>query len=242
MDDESLCSDSDEETLAALLSADADIPSNTGAEEAALSAAIDASRTENNLRQLALRINNEKLNRRLEVNGMERQEVSADGNCFFKAASLHLAAHDEVTLRETLCQHIVQNIHIYMEYFPDCSSANFAIQDLSNMLLSGTWNLKFNDALPLALANLTGRRVKIFTSKQEPATWDVTPTVTSVKHDEASPIYLAMLAPTGQPEHYDGCLAKRRHISSVWDFTAAFRKKHFSPSLSSCASGLNRRC
>ncbi|KAK7089898.1 hypothetical protein V1264_024223 [Littorina saxatilis] len=223
MDDESLCSDSDEETLAALLSADADIPSNTGAEEAALSAAIDASRTENNLRQLALRINNEKLNRRLEVNGMERQEVSADGNCFFKAASLHLAAHDEVTLRETLCQHIVQNIHIYMEYFPGCSSENFAIQDLSNMLLSGTWNLKFNDALPLALANLTGRRVKIFTSKQEPATWDVTPTVTSVKHDEASPIYLAMLAPTGQPEeHYDGCLAKRRHISSVWDFTAVF--------------------
>ncbi|KAL8585133.1 hypothetical protein ACOMHN_013149 [Nucella lapillus] len=216
-EDDSLWSDWDEETIAALLlaSTNDEVPLTTGNEEADLAAVIAVSKKQKSLREVALNIHNKRLNRQLELNGMERQAVYADGNCFFKAASLHIPAHDEVSLREALCEHIVQHIETYVGFFPD-SSADDVIRDVSRMKLSGVWNLKTNDALPLALANLTGRRLKIFTSKEKPAMFDVIPTLPYVKRDAFSPIYVAKLAPNGLPEHYDGCLAKNRHIFQMF--------------------------
>jgi len=75
------------------------------------------------------------------------------------------------------------------------------------------WDSNSNDILPWALANFTNRRVKIFSSKLNTPHWDITPTLTCGQSSSIfSPIYLALVAPRGQPAHYDGCLIRRRSI------------------------------
>ena len=75
-----------------------------------------------------------------------------------------------------------------------------------------TWSMGANDLL-LALANHTGRIVKIFCSqKQQPVT-DTQPTLT--KSDIFHSICMLFLAPAATPEHYDGCILRNKHLCRI---------------------------
>ena len=187
-----------------------------GKEEQAMAAAVTATRPQANLQKIATNIHNIRLNRLLSINGMERKPVYGDGNCFFKAASFHLATHDETTLRQALCDHLMQHVLFYLGFFSNCHSAQQARQVKTCMRAPGVWNTTANDVVPLALANFTGRRVKLFTSKKQQPVVGITPSMPGVTCSVFQPVYMALLAPAGMPEHYDGCLAMHRHLYNVF--------------------------
>ena len=186
-----------------------------------LSSAVADSHRIYSLHLLAARLHNKRLNSLLEHNGLKRVPVAADGNCFFSAASLHLIGHNHKSLREALCVHIENNKDLYTSVFQAVSDSDkrclVSLTEIQQLRENGTWNSNVNDILPLALADLTNRRVKIFSSRVNTPHLDVTPTL---KGPYASsifkPIYLAFLVPRGQPEHYDGCLLDRRSIYSLY--------------------------
>lgn len=92
------------------------------------------------------------------------------------------------------------------------------IEDLRR---SGCWNTRAGDLLPLALANVTKRPVKIFTSRQTHPVVDIRPSIDPQVHVRMEPIYLTLTAPKNQPQHYDACIRRKttlkpdRHASSV---------------------------
>ena len=181
-----------------------------------MAAAVTATRHQANLQEIAINIHNIRLNRLLSINGMERKPVYGDGNCFFKAASFHLATHDETTLRQALCDHLMQHVLFYLGFFSNCHSAHQARQVITCIRAPGVWNTTANDVFPLALANFTGRRVKNFTSKKQQPVVGITPSMPGVTCSVFQPVYMALLAPAGMPEHYDGCLAMHRHLYNVF--------------------------
>ena len=151
---------------------------------------------------------------------MERFEVPADGNCFFRAASLHLD-HDETSLRAALCNHMEDNLQNYIGFFSTEGSlteeekVQAAKTQIEMIRQPGQWNSQANDILPFALANYSNRRVKIFSSRRNQPVINVRP---STPHSIFQPICLALLAPPiGIPEHYDGCVAVKRHIYSMFN-------------------------
>ncbi|KAK7474659.1 hypothetical protein BaRGS_00034083 [Batillaria attramentaria] len=191
--------------------------SYTGQEKDDLSAAITESRHIHRFRQLNVHVHNKRLDELLQHNGLKRVPVYPDGNCFFTAASLHLLNQDKGTLREALCLHMNENVQHYVDFFPCTGNEHERTQQVrasvEELRENGIWNTTANDILPLALANFTRRRVKIFSSKLDKPVWDITPSLkTGETASVFSPIYLAFLAPRGQPEHFDGCLLKKRYI------------------------------
>lgn len=161
------------------------------------------------LRQTAFKIHEKRLDTILSHNGLQRIPAAADGNCFFHAAALHVLCQDHQSLRENLCSHIEDQIEHYEGFFPveGNNKRHSTLQYINYLRTNGSWNTEANDILPLALANLTKRRVKVFTSKIHTPHFDIIPTM--AEHVSVfRPIYLALLAPRGQPAHYDGCLVK----------------------------------
>ena len=79
------------------------------------------------------------------------------------------------------------NLHAYVEFFlaegVSVSIAEEKLQlakdSIDKMRSSGIWDTVANDMMPLALANYTQRRVKIFTSRRNQAVFDITPSMTT---------------------------------------------------------------
>lgn len=170
--------------------------------------AVAESHSIHQLRQTAFRVHEKRLDTALVHNGLQRVSIAADGNCFFHAAALHVLGQEHQSLRENLCQHMEDNIEHYEGFFEaeDDNKRRSALDGINQLRTNGAWNTEANDILPLALANMTKRRIKVFTSKINTPHYDIIPTI-----GQASvfrPIYLALLAPRGQPAHYDGCLVK----------------------------------
>ena len=176
-----------------------------------LSEALRRSGERENLRQLSLQINNKRLNSRLKANSMERVEIPADGNCFFRAASLHLN-EDAEDLRQNLCHFMERNVENYIQFLnidPSLSEADklhVARAKIGVMRQSGQFDSETNDILPLVLAEYCQRRLKIFTSRAKQAVINVKPR-SNIMSSVFQPIYLALLAPplqTGIAENYEG--------------------------------------
>ncbi|XP_070182460.1 uncharacterized protein [Littorina saxatilis] len=173
-----------------------------------VAAAVAESHAIHRLRQTAFTVHEKRLDTVLLHNGIQRVSIPADGNCFFSAAALHLIGHDHQSLREMLCHHMEDKICLYEGFFETQGNnkRRSALERIHCLTRNGAWNTEANDILPLALANFTKRRIKIFTSKMNIPHFDIVPS--TGKASIFKPIYLALLAPRGQPAHYDGCLIK----------------------------------
>ena len=159
------------------------------------------------LQSVAVQHHNKRLNERLAANQMQRVPIYRDGDCFFNAALQHVTAFsDAAQLRNALCTHMLENVDTYTPFVD--SDDNF-LGLLASLRQDGTWSSKANDLLPLALANATGRRVKIFCSRRQQPHIDIQPTLTQA--DIFNPIYLGLLAVPGL-EHYDGVIAEKQHL------------------------------
>ncbi|WP_419602189.1 OTU domain-containing protein, partial [Thiolapillus sp.] len=79
--------------------------------------------------------------------------MPADGNCFFRAASLHLD-HDETSLRAALCNHMEDNLQNYIGFFSTEGSlteeekVQAAKTQIEMIRQPGQWNSQANDILP----------------------------------------------------------------------------------------------
>lgn len=70
------------------------------------------------VQDIAVAIHSKRLNTLLDANNMIRKPVYGDGECFFTAALFQVDFEDAPTLRETLCQHMEDNMPAYWEFFP----------------------------------------------------------------------------------------------------------------------------
>ena len=77
---------------------------------------------------------------------------------------------------------------------------------------NGVWSNKAADMLPFALANFTGRHVRIFSSS-EVSILDIEPTMQQSM--DTIRIYLAYIGSTGVSEHYDGCVSTTEIVQQV---------------------------
>ena len=72
---------------------------NAPAADDIMAAVVAESHAIHQLRQTALKVHEKRLDTVLSFNGLERVNVTADGNCFFHAAALHMLVPDHQSLR-----------------------------------------------------------------------------------------------------------------------------------------------
>ena len=182
-----------------------------------ISSAIEESRNDQTLAMIAKTCHDKRLNSRLKANKMTRITIYGDGDCFLNAALVHVNSFpDAESLRIALCNHIEENFDTYFPFI-ESSVGDMNMNELylhfletiAGLRKRGAWTTEGNDLLLLALANITGRRLKIFCSRQQESYYDVQPTLK--RTDIFNPIYFAYLAIPGG-EHYDGCTAENQHM------------------------------
>ena len=123
----------------------------------------------------------ERLDNLLASNGFKRVKIQEDGDCFFNALRYQL--NEEISLdslRNQVCDHLEQNKQHYLEFIEfkegDDQLAVFT-QQVEIFRLSGQWKQGLGDCLPLSVANLLQRPIKIFTSKISCPVIDISPNI-----------------------------------------------------------------
>ncbi|XP_070174717.1 uncharacterized protein [Littorina saxatilis] len=177
--------------------------------------AVQASKKHQAFQETVLRIHGMRLQNLLTANGLTRIKVPGNGNGFFEASCFHLG---QVTrpndLREQVCYHIMDNVEPYSGFFDlptidENERFMNILQMIEDLRRSGCWNTRAGDLLPLALANVTKRPVKIFTSRQTHPVVDIRPSIDPQVHVRMEPIYLTLTALKNQPQHYDACIRRK---------------------------------
>jgi hypothetical protein len=188
-----------------------------------LQGAIDRSMQEATWEQQMRSLHEHRLDVLLKSNGLNRIQVPGDGNCFFEAALYHLDVDNRMQLRDALCNHLEDNYGVYKEFLqsPDkefettdeCRWRKYILQ-VEKLREDGQWSADIADILPKALADWTGRSVRLLRSKSGKPILDLQPT-TEKTSAKKQPILLAHMSPPGLPEHYDIC--RREPRESVID-------------------------
>ena len=158
----------------------------------------------------------QKLDDILTANGLERIHVSADGDCFFRAAKLHFPkVNDENDLRRMLCEHIIDYAGEYICFFSNNNVNESYEEDIiwidfrtevEELKHHGKWTNRTAGLLPLALANWSKKPIRIFSSLSTKPVMDILPTV--CPPESSASIFLAYLTTENDafPSHYDGCV------------------------------------
>ncbi|XP_062594910.1 uncharacterized protein LOC134256266, partial [Saccostrea cucullata] len=93
--------------------------------------AKERSLQESKLNTLIANHHKSRLDRLLEANGMLRETITSDGNCFFNAALFHLPSIEGVSeLRHLLCDHMIDNAGEYTGFFSSPATLDSAEQEL----------------------------------------------------------------------------------------------------------------
>ena len=143
------------------------------------------------------------VDRLLKCNGLKRSNVNKDGNCFFSAVALQMRYSETLThndIRESACSHLLEYKSNYTSFF---LGSNFR-KEVKKLRKNGAWSAELADCLPLAIANLTQKKVLIFTSVR--TVLDIIPNL-QIKVEERFIVsqdflYLAHIRTPGR-EHYD---------------------------------------
>ncbi|KAK7089570.1 hypothetical protein V1264_024516 [Littorina saxatilis] len=152
-----------------------------------------------------------RLDNLLCANGLQRQEIAPDGNCFFNAAVEHFEDITHLELRTCLCNQLSDNFGTYINFIGNFSTEDenerflryfFNVQELRS---PGKWSNDAADLLPQALADWSERVVRIYSSDPFTPVIDVLPTTGN--SDDTS-ITLAFVA--HEPTHYDACHVRSR--------------------------------
>ncbi|MES9881873.1 MAG: hypothetical protein ABW185_13425 [Sedimenticola sp.] len=143
----------------------------------------------------------QRLDNLLASNGLKRNSVKSDGNCFFKAvgkSSNPDNSPDDV--RHEVVDHIALNREHYIGYV---DSADGSFDDmLLELRTDGHWNTSLADCLPLAVANLYQCCIRIYSSEIENPIQDIHPDINVEGVQTNDSINVARIAIRGK-EHYD---------------------------------------
>lgn len=152
----------------------------------------------------------------LASNGLQRKAVDGDGNCQLKAVHMSTdAISTPEILRKKLCDHLSENQHTlsYIEFLPSDEHASddektTMYTDAVNFLREeGHWSNGLADAMPLAIANVLKRTLKIYCSNRSNPVYEIQPNLLpkETTFNEKDPLSLAFFQVPGF-EHYDACI------------------------------------
>jgi len=151
-----------------------------------------------------------RLDKLLSSNGLKRIPMTADGNCFVNAVLHQINEHNQISLislRTDIADHLRDHYDHYRVFRSTRSVPNHDdkmeyLLEVDNIRNSGTWNTNLADCMPLAVANITKRPIRIYSSNTQTPVIDVAPDLQEEPCTNNAPIFLACTAVRGQ-EHYD---------------------------------------
>jgi hypothetical protein len=115
--------------------------------------------------------------------------LSRHGNCFFYAVLYSGASGTSLELRQSLCNHLGEHAEEYMGFLLNTfhpedeeSFIMMYLDEIESLKQEGYWSSKVADFLPLALANLSGCTVKIYTSKVDQQTITIQPSLKALHY------------------------------------------------------------
>jgi len=129
----------------------------------------------------------------LKSNGLRRDHVPAQGSCFFEAEKI-----DALNLRNQICDHLEINSTYYSDFIT--STTENILDEIVTLRQPGYWATNLSDTLPLAIANLLGVKVKIYSSSADQPVIVIFPTL--MDPIEKEEVLLAYLSVPGY-EHYN---------------------------------------
>ena len=109
-------------------------------------------------------------------------------------------------LRQRVCDHLADNYDIYKGFLTnnDVIGEDTYMQNINYLREEGHWSNELADAMPLAVSNMLGIVLKIYSSNRAHPVYEITPTVPCGTHEKLDVLNLAYLQIPGL-EHYDGC-------------------------------------
>ena len=171
--------------------------------------------------QILLKYHTARLDNVLKSNDLMRHPIYPDGNCFINSTLYYLKEEGcEVetadSLRSTIADHFMQSMNNYINYlsFANCATEQERIEYyktcVEDLKLSGHWNNDLPDCMPLVIANIYSRTVRVFARRTQNPLYDVYPENTTGQEQKIhTPIQVAFFAIKGK-EHYDG-VKKHQH-------------------------------
>lgn len=155
-----------------------------------------------------------KLRNLLKSNGLTSVSVPSDGDCLLSATihqlrKNHQDAPDINELRENMCNHMMEHKAHYVHYM-SLSEENYNIsQEFENEVNSlrkpGNWSTALGDIMPLVIANIIKKPLRLFTSIQGYPILDIYPDMhPDVSRDRDNTLLYAYTA-TPKTEHFDPC-------------------------------------
>ena len=176
-------------------------------DETATEIVIRRSIREKKKQELLLRYHKERLDKILASNMLKRKEMPADGNCLLSAALHNLGYPMSVhELRLKIAQHIDDNAAEYITFvtFEDNLTPEEELDKFLAMIeeikQNGKWNTYMADFVPLCIANIFQRTIRIFSSLPFQPILDIKPHISTIL--DKSPIVVAHIAIHGN-DHYD---------------------------------------
>ena len=184
--------------------------------------AIKLSLKEQKLQTILHKYHAKRLDKLLASNMMERVSIPADGNCLLGAVLHQLGeSMSAQTLRAQVAKHLEDNIIHYLCFvnFPDAMTSEQEIEVFVKMIEEikedGTWNNEMSDFIPLCLANMFRRPIRIFSSRPFQPVIDIEPDLAAAVNE--SPILVAHVAMHGT-DHYDA--VEKKMLSNDYGNTA----------------------
>ncbi|KAH3806859.1 hypothetical protein DPMN_135187 [Dreissena polymorpha] len=125
-------------------------------------------------------------------------------------------------LRQKLCDHLSENPQTYMEFLASegnsCQNEKQRIytEQINYLRKEGHWSNDLADAMPLDIANLLGKTLKIYCSNTANPVYEIQLYLSPNEREGKGAINLALLQIPGF-EHYDACtnLEDREHLQET---------------------------
>ncbi|KAK7475710.1 hypothetical protein BaRGS_00033032 [Batillaria attramentaria] len=168
--------------------------------------------------QRNLREHTGRLDNFLSANGLYRQEIAPDGNCFFEAAVTHLEDISHIELRNCLCDYLEDNFSEFIHFMVNKSDEDENerylryFSNVNELRRPGRWVNDAADLLPRALADWAERTVVIYFSDVYKSQHEIHPTA---GRQSQAVIPLAFI--DYDPSHYDACLPIPRARADLTD-------------------------
>ncbi|KAH3779743.1 hypothetical protein DPMN_002916 [Dreissena polymorpha] len=187
----------------------------------AIEKAKQESSNQHKARQLISDMHKRNIDALLASNGLKRVRIEGDGNCLFKAVCVSTCDFESPEiLRQKLCDHLSAKLDTYIDFLPNNTCANKMDKYISKVNFlreEGHWDNDLADALPLAIANVSGRVLKIYCSRRANSMYEIRPTL-HADTDANDCINLAFIQVPGL-EHYDACTNATTPKNANYDFT-----------------------
>lgn len=167
------------------------------------------SKTLHTLKEQMRKYHMKRLDQLLASNELKRESVPSDGNCLFEAVcqTLKTDKWNASVIRQTVCDHMLKHVGNYIQFLPKNGEQELSEQfrlEVEQLKEDGQWKTSLADCLPLAIANVLNRPLRIFSSHLATPVYDIRPDIGDCDFSDEY-LYLAHVAVRNE-EHYEAVL------------------------------------